>query len=58
MVLGMVMEDLAIMVIAGPIFTSIVVSLGFDPLWFGVLFIMNMQIAMLIPALRVCPIST
>lgn len=47
--LGMVMEDLAIMVIAGPIFTSIVVSLGFDPLWFGVLFIMNMQIAMLSP---------
>jgi len=47
--LGMIMEDLAIMVIAAPIFTPIVISLGFDPLWFGVIFIINMQIAMLTP---------
>jgi tripartite ATP-independent transporter DctM subunit len=47
--LGMVMEDLAIMVIAAPIFTPVVISLGFDPLWFGVIFVVNMQIAMLTP---------
>ena len=47
--LGMIMEDLAIMVIAAPIFTPIVISLGFDPLWFGVIFVINMQIAMLTP---------
>lgn len=48
-ILGMVMEDLAIMVIAAPVLTPIIVSMGFDPLWFGVLFIINMQIAMLSP---------
>ena len=47
--LGMIMEGLAIMVIAAPIFTPIVIGLGFDPLWFGVIFIINMQMAMLTP---------
>lgn len=48
-ILGMVMEDLAILMIAAPIFTHIVVGLGFHPLWFGVIFCMNMQIALLSP---------
>jgi len=47
--LGMVMDDVAILMIAGPIFTPIVVELGFNPLWFGILFIMNLQIAYLSP---------
>jgi TRAP-type mannitol/chloroaromatic compound transport system permease large subunit len=32
-----------------PIFAPVVVSLGFDPIWFGVLFVMNMQIYFLSP---------
>jgi len=47
--LGMVMDDVAILMIAGPIYTPIVVALGFNPLWFGVLFIINLQIAYLSP---------
>lgn len=49
LLLGMIMEDWAIVMVAGPIYTPIAVSLGFNPLWFGVLFIVNMQIAVLTP---------
>ena len=48
-ILGMFMDDYAIIMIATPIYMPVVVSLGFDPLWFGVLFIMNMQMAVLTP---------
>ena len=32
-----------------PIFVPIIVSLGMDPVWFGVLFCMNMQVSFLSP---------
>jgi TRAP-type mannitol/chloroaromatic compound transport system permease large subunit len=32
-----------------PIFFPVVKELGFDPLWFGVLFIINMEMAFLTP---------
>ena len=32
-----------------PIFVPIIVSLGYDPVWFGVLFAMNMQVSFLSP---------
>jgi len=39
----------AIVFITVPIFAPVVVALGFDPVWFGVLFVMNMQIYFLSP---------
>lgn len=48
-ILGMFMDDYAIIMIATPIYMPVIVSLGFDPLWFGILFIMNMQMAVLTP---------
>jgi len=48
-ILGMFMDDFAIVVIAAPIFYPIAVSLGFDPIWFAVVFIINMEIAYLTP---------
>jgi len=47
--LGMVLDWLGILFLTMPIFVPIVVALGFDPVWFGVLFCMNMQIAYLSP---------
>jgi len=47
--MGMFLDDYAIVMICTPIYAPVIVSLGFDPLWFGILFIMNMQIAMLTP---------
>ena len=48
-VLGTFMEWIAIVFITIPIFAPVVESLGFDPIWFGVLFVMNMQIYFLSP---------
>lgn len=48
-VLGTFMEWIAIVFITIPIFAPVVQSLGFDPIWFGVLFVMNMQIYFLSP---------
>ncbi|MBF0111240.1 MAG: TRAP transporter large permease subunit [Desulfamplus sp.] len=47
--LGMVMDDLPIIMITVPIYVPIITLLGFDPLWFGILFIVNMQMAYLTP---------
>ena len=47
--LGMIMDDIAIILLCTPIYLPIVTSLGFDPLWFGVLFMVNMQCAWLTP---------
>jgi len=49
LVLGTFMEWIAIVFITIPIFAPVVESLGFDPIWFGVLFVMNMQIYFLSP---------
>jgi len=47
--LGMFLDTIAIVVICAPIFSGIVTSLGFDPLWFGLLFMVNLQAAYLTP---------
>ncbi len=49
MLLGTFMEWIAIVFITVPIFAPVVVDLGFDPVWFGILFVMNMQIYFLSP---------
>lgn len=47
--LGMIMDDYAIVMLAAPIYVPIIKVLGFNPLWFGILFILNMQMAYLTP---------
>lgn len=49
LVLGSFMDDYAIVTICAPIFIPIAVKLGFDPVWFGIIFILNMQVAYLTP---------
>jgi len=49
LILGMLLDPLGIMMICTPIFFPIVVSLGFDPVWFGVLFVINMEMGFLTP---------
>jgi tripartite ATP-independent transporter DctM subunit len=53
-VMGMFMEDWALIMICAPIFSPIVVALGFDPLWFSIIFIINMQLAVLTPPYGFC----
>ena len=35
--------------LAMPVFLPIVLALGFDPIWFGILFCVNMQVSFLSP---------
>ena len=47
--LGMVLDVTGIVILAVPIFVPVIKALGFDSLWFGVLFNVNLQIAFLSP---------
>jgi tripartite ATP-independent transporter DctM subunit len=47
--LGMVIDTVGIIMITVPVFVPIITALGFDPVWFGVLFIINMEIGFLTP---------
>ena len=47
--LAMVLDPVGIMLITLPVFMPIVQSLGFDPIWFGILFVINMEIGYMTP---------
>ncbi len=48
-VLGMFLDWVGIALLTMPIFVPIIVKLGMDPVWFGVVFAMNMQVSFLSP---------
>jgi len=48
-ILGMIMDDFAVIMICTPLFVPVITALGFDKVWFGVLFIINIQMAYLTP---------
>ena len=48
-ILGMFLDPIGITLITIPIYAPVVISLGFDPLWFGTLFIVNLEMAYLTP---------
>jgi TRAP-type mannitol/chloroaromatic compound transport system permease large subunit len=49
LILGCFMDDFAIITICAPIFYPIAISLGFDPMWYAIVFIINMEIGYLTP---------
>ncbi len=49
MFLGMFMDQMSILMITLPIFMPICKALGWDPLWFGLMLLINMSIANLSP---------
>ena len=48
-VLGFFIETLSLMVITIPIVAPVVINLGFDPIWFGVLLILLIEMALITP---------
>jgi tripartite ATP-independent transporter DctM subunit len=48
-VLGMFVDPFAIIFILAPISFPVVKKLGFDPVWFGILFVINMQFGYVTP---------
>ncbi|RBI86707.1 C4-dicarboxylate ABC transporter permease [Rhodosalinus halophilus] len=49
LVLGMVFESLSMILLTVPIFFPLVVSLGYDPIWFGIVVVVVTEISLITP---------
>lgn len=49
LILGCFIDGITIMLLSVPIFVPIIVALGFNPVWFGIVYVVNMQIALITP---------
>jgi tripartite ATP-independent transporter DctM subunit len=49
LLLGMVLDPVGIMLITLPVFLPIIEANGFDPIWFGILFVIMMEIGYMTP---------
>jgi C4-dicarboxylate transporter DctM subunit len=49
LILGFIMDGLAIMLVTVPLFIPLITALGFNPVWFGVLMVVNIEIALITP---------
>lgn len=48
-ILGMFMDPAGIIMICTPVFVPVIKSLGFNPVWFGILFTINMEMGYITP---------
>jgi tripartite ATP-independent transporter DctM subunit len=48
-VMGMFLDDTAMLVIVAPLYVPLVIALGFDPVWYGILYTITCQIAYITP---------
>ena len=49
MVLGMFMDPMSVLVIIVPVFFPAILAMGYDPVWFGILVTINIEIAAISP---------
>ncbi len=49
LVMGTFLDDTAMLVIVAPLYVPLVISLGFDPIWYGILYTISCQIAYMTP---------
>lgn len=49
LILGAFIEQVSIMMITLPMFMPLVTTFGFDPVWFGIVMLINLELAMLSP---------
>jgi TRAP-type C4-dicarboxylate transport system permease large subunit len=52
-VLGCFMEPLPMMIVTVPVITPVVVSAGYDPVWFGIVIVLLCETAMITPPVGV-----
>ena len=50
---GMFVDGLAVVLLTIPIFYPVVLELGFDPIWFGVLIVMTVEIGLISPPIGI-----
>ena len=48
-VLGMLLDPTGIIMLTAPIYLPLATQLGFDPVWYGIIFVMNMEMSYLTP---------
>ena len=48
-ILGTAMEELSMILLTLPVFFPIIVHLGFDPVWFGILIVVVVEIGLISP---------
>jgi len=48
-IMGMFLDDTAMLVIVAPLYIPLIISLGFNPIWYGVLYTVTCQIAYMTP---------
>lgn len=48
-ILGCFLDPAGILLLTAPIFVPVITDLGFDPLWFGIVFTVNMEMAYITP---------
>jgi TRAP-type mannitol/chloroaromatic compound transport system permease large subunit len=48
-VMGTFLDDTAMLIIVAPLFIPLVIELGFNPIWYGVLYVITCQIAYITP---------
>ena len=61
--LGMIVDAVSLIVVTTPVLLPLIQAMGYDPLWFGIVMVLNLEIAVITPpvglnlyALRgVCP---
>lgn len=49
LLMGMFLDDTAMLIIVAPLYVPLIISLGFDPVWYGVLYTITCQIAYMTP---------
>ncbi|WP_306150419.1 MULTISPECIES: TRAP transporter large permease [unclassified Roseibium] len=49
LILGMFMEQISIMLLTVPIFFPLALTLGFDPIWFGLIMLLSLEISFTTP---------
>jgi tripartite ATP-independent transporter DctM subunit len=47
--MGMFLDDTAMLIIVAPLYVPLIISLGFNPIWYGVLYTITCQIAYMTP---------
>jgi TRAP-type mannitol/chloroaromatic compound transport system permease large subunit len=49
LVMGTFLDDTAMLIIVAPLYIPLIIALGFNPIWYGVLYVVTCQIAYITP---------
>jgi TRAP-type mannitol/chloroaromatic compound transport system permease large subunit len=49
LIMGTFLDDTAMLIIVAPLYIPLIIALGFDPIWYGVLYVLTCQIAYITP---------